>query len=240
MEIRLELLTFSFAAGFWAFLNPCAFAMLPAYVASYLNTSNDSDSTTIYSAARGMTLGIVVSGGFLTVFVLVGIGVSVFSGAFGRYYPWIGTAMGVLLIVLGVFMVAGKNLLMLHVFERLAGRISQAKSNTSQRKLNFFYFYGVSYALASLGCAFPIFIPVVVNSFSSNFLNGIAQFGFYALGMTLPMIGLSLLMVFSKEFVERSIPVVMKAMGWLSGIVVIAAGIYLIWYYLFYTNLLVL
>ena len=58
--------------------------------------------------------------------------------------------------------------------------------------------------------------------------------------MALMMLGLSVLMVFSKQLVERILPRRMRAIRWLAGVGVMAAGAYLIYYNLFFSELIVL
>ena len=54
------------------------------------------------------------------------------------------------------------------------------------------------------------------------------------------MRGLSELMVYSKTFVEHAVPRLMRAIRWVAGLGVVAAGAYLIFYNLFFSGLIVL
>jgi hypothetical protein len=56
--------------------------------------------------------------------------------------------------------------------------------------------------------------------------------------MTLMMLGLSIVMVLSKELVAKAIPVLMRAMRWIGAVGVLAAGLYLLWYNLIYSGLI--
>lgn len=54
------------------------------------------------------------------------------------------------------------------------------------------------------------------------------------------MLGLSVLMVYSKTFVAHLVPRLMRAVRWVAGAGVAAAGAYLVYYNLFFSGLLVL
>lgn len=238
MELQIDLISWSFGAGVFAFFNPCGFAMLPAYVSYYLGRAEEDAHGGWRLLLRGLTLGGVVSAGFLTVFSALGVIISFIGGAIGAAIPWVGAAIGFGLVVLGLTMLFGNVSLSLPALERLAGRISQARGNSSRRGLSFYYFYGITYALASTGCTLPLFLIVVGTAFAGGVLNGVVQFGAYSLGMTLMMLGLSIVMVLSKELVAKAIPVLMRAMRWIGAVGVLAAGLYLLWYNLIYSGLI--
>jgi cytochrome c biogenesis protein CcdA len=239
MDIRLDLIGWSFGAGIFAFFNPCGFAMLPAYVAHYLGREEEGHWTLLRAFVKGLSLGSVVSAGFVTVFAVLGGIVSLVGGAIGATLPWVGALIGLGLLGLGVSMLLGKAI-SLPALERLGGKIAQARGNPGQRDLPFYYLYGMTYALASTSCTLPVFIIVVGNAFAGGVLNGFVQFGAYTLGMALMMIALSVVMAFSKELVISFMPQLMRAMRWIGGLGVIAAGAYLVYYNLIYSGTLAL
>lgn len=234
MEIKLELIRWSFGAGILAFFNPCGFAMLPAYVAYYLGNSEPTVQSKLRALLNGLILGAVVSAGFLTVFSILGVIISLLGGAIGKFFPWAGALIGLGLLFVGAKMLSGNVPIGIPLLERLAGKISQSQGNPHPGGLSFYYFYGITYALASCGCTLPIFMIVIGTALAGGALNGFAQFGAYALAMALMMIALSIIMVFSRELISRILPSLMRVMRWAGGLGVIAAGAYLIYYNLFY------
>ena len=65
--------------------------------------------------------------------------------------------------------------------------------------------YGVSYAVASLSCTLPIFLAIVSQTFSrDSFLDGVAVYIAYALGMGLVLMSLTLLLAFAKHSMVHS------------------------------------
>lgn len=238
MDIRIELVSASFALGFWALLNPCGSAMLPAYIAHYLGSVRDDSESERSSAVRGLSLGLALGGGFLTVFSLVGILFSFLKGVLVEYGLWIGAGMGVLLIILGALMLMGKNPLMVPAFERMAGRVQQANQADPGKDLRFYYLFGISYALASLGCTLPIFLPVIGYAFTQGWLNGLVQFGAYAMGMMVTAMAVSIAMVYARDWAREIFYKLIRAFRWIGGIAVVVAGIFLIWYNLIYSMLI--
>ncbi len=238
MGIDIAYVSYAFSVGIVGFLNPCGFAMLPAYVAHYLGAAERYNRSIGQNILRALGLGLTVSAGFVTVFGLIGLLFSLIRDFLVPNAFWIGAIMGALLMVLGLLMLLGKNPLMIPAFERWAGRVSQIKGSQAEKDLLFYYLYGVSYALASLGCAMPIFLSVIGYSFTEGWLNGAVQFGAYALGMSMTMMAVSLISALSKNLMRAILPIIMGGFRWVSGLVVIGIGLYLIWYNLIYTRVL--
>ncbi|MFB6285305.1 MAG: cytochrome c biogenesis CcdA family protein [Candidatus Bipolaricaulia bacterium] len=240
MEIRLDLLAWSFSAGIAAFFNPCGFAMLPAYVAHYLGRNAQEDNAaSVQTVLKGISLGAIVSGGFLTTFAILGVAAAPLGSAIGDYIHWAGTIIGGLLVILGILMLLGNTGLSVAAIERLADRISAAgQDDSGTRGLKFYYFYGIAYAVASVGCTLPIFMIVLQSAIQGGFANSVVQFGAYALGMSIMMLGLSVIMVLSKGLIQRAMPVLMQGIRWVGGVIVIGAGGYLVWYNVVYAGLI--
>ena len=238
MDIRFDLLAWSFSAGIAAFFNPCGFAMLPAYVAHYLGRHADEEGgVSPQTVVNGVSLGAIVSGGFLTTFLILGLAAAPLGSAIGAYIHWAGTIIGVALVILGVLMLLGNTGLTVAALERLADRISAAgKDDSGSRGLKFYYFYGIAYAVASVGCTLPIFMIVLQSAIQGGFANSVVQFGAYAMGMSVMMLALSVVMVLSKELIQRVMPMLMQGIRWVGGIIVIGAGGYLVWYNVVYAG----
>ena len=92
---------FAFTAGLVATLNPCGFAMLPAYL-SYFMGLDDGEAGSGSPALRAVQVGAVVSAGFLLVFGLAGILITLGVRAVVDALPWIAMLVG-----LGVMLLKG-------------------------------------------------------------------------------------------------------------------------------------
>lgn len=256
LELDFALLAFSFTAGVFAFFNPCGFALLPAYVSYHLAGAEERESPGRVrgrelgrTLLRGLGLGTAVGGGFLTVFTALGVIVSLLSGALGPFLPWVSAGIGAGLFVLGVLLFLGRAPLggRLSGLERMAARLApqpplpnppHPQARGHRQGLAFHYLYGVSYALASTSCTLPIFLIVASSALASGLFGGLIQFGAYTLGMTLMMMGLSVLTALSREVLQHLLGPVMRFVRWAGIVGVMAAGAYLVYSNLFYSGIL--
>ncbi len=240
-----EMLAIAFSAGVITFFNPCGFALLPAYVSYYLGRCNNpseapiSKDAWLRSGGRGLLLGLIVSVGFFTVFGVLGLAFSLVGGSImrllGPQLPWIAATIGALLIVLGLLMFFGSFSMGLSL-DRLAARLM---GNPAPRQgLLPYYLYGIGYAVGSVGCTLPIFLIWVIQPLLQGFVGGLFNFLAYASGMALMMVALSLLMSFSKEFVQQYLRPLMKYVPRAAALVMVGAGAYLIYYNLIYSGII--
>lgn len=229
------MISLAFVAGVVTFFNPCGFALLPAYVAHYLGQHKGSTASNwLMIGWHGLKLGLVVSAGFFTVFGALGVAFSLVGSAvlsrLGPHLPWVAASIGGILIVLGMLMLFGSFSVGLSL-EAIATRIAQDNPHNSLRS---YYLYGISYAVGSIGCVFPIFFVWVVQPLLQGFVSGLVNFVAYASGMALMMIALSLTISFSKELIEGYLRPLMRYVHKAAALVMIGAGAYLIYYNLIY------
>jgi cytochrome c-type biogenesis protein len=205
MQGDWSLMGSALSAGMVAFLNPCGFALLPSYISHYLGGRAHLRRERWWERAlQGLALGGAVSAGFFTVFLLLGIAVSLVGTALGAYFPWAAMLLGLGLMALGIFTLGGRELALPLSFQ----------VRSSSQGLLFYYLYGISYAIASCGCTLPIFMIYVVRPiFTVGPLNGLLNFIAYALGMTLMMLLLSVSIAYSKGSLDRSLPLRQAVIG---------------------------
>ena len=214
-------LAFAFGAGMLATVNPCGFAMLPAYLAYFLGA--DSSAKDVRSSVqRSLAVGLAVSAGFLAVFSLVALAIYQLSASVDRWTPWATIVIGAALLLLGLAMLRGyEPVLSLPKLQR-GGRERTAAS---------MFVFGVSYAIASISCALPIFTSAVVGTFRrENLLSSLSVLVAYSLGMTLVLLALTVSMGLARQsilrWLRRGLPYVNRA----SGLLLIVAGAYLVHY----------
>lgn len=175
MEIPFAL---AFTAGLVATVNPCGFAMLPAYLAYFMGTEDQGRTHGPRTVGRGLVVGGVVSAGFLTVFgvagVLITLGVQAVVGAL----PWAAMVVGVAVALLGVAMLAGLE---------PASSLPKLASGGPSRGLGGVYVFGLSYAVASLSCTLPIFLVVVAGTIPQLGFLSVHNPGLVALGQDFAM-----------------------------------------------------
>ncbi len=157
-------LAYAFTAGAVATVNPCGFAMLPAYLSYFLGieAAKGVEDDRRASVGTALLVGAAVSAGFLVVFGIVGTLVNAGVSSFIDYVKWATIAIGIGLVVLGIAMLRGYHL------PFSTPRLDKGGRN---RTLGSIFLFGVSYAIASISCTLPIFLVVVFGTLSrTNFV----------------------------------------------------------------------
>lgn len=164
------------AAGMLAAVNPCGFAMLPAYL-SLLVLGDDSPSrATAIGRALAATAAMTV--GFAAVFGIFGLVIAPVAGQVQQHLPWFTVALGLALLAVGVWLLAGRDLPMLIPKLRRGPAVTRSAGSMA--------LFGGAYAIASLGCTIGPFLAIVVSAFrTDSTLTGVALFAAYAAGMGL-------------------------------------------------------
>ena len=217
-------LAFAFSAGLIAAVNPCGFAMLPAYLSYFLGIEQRSDDGSPDSRAsivRALYVGTTVSLGFLVVFGVVGLAVSLGLSGVRDVIPWVTIVIGAGLVALGVAMLAGFRL------QVALPRIQRGAEGGSFGSL---FLFGVSYATASLSCALPVFLVAVADSVS-GFASGVAAFAVYSLAMCLVLMSLTVSLAVARRSLVGVLRRVMVHVDRIAGVLLILAGGYTIWYW---------
>jgi cytochrome c-type biogenesis protein len=216
-----QTLTVAFAAGMLAVVNPCGFAMLPAYVGYFLGLEG-GDRDTRTSISRSLGVGLAVSAGFIAVFSVIGLVVHHLNT---RVYEWsalITMVIGAGLVVLGVAMLRG--------YEPVVNLPKLSKGGRTRDTRSMFVF-GVSYAIASLSCALPLFIATVAGTFRrESALASLGSFGAYALGMTLVLLAITVSLGMARHGLVTRLRRVLPHVTRASGLLLVLAGAYLAHY----------
>ena len=222
-------LGFAFGAGIVAAVNPCGFAMLPAYLSLYLGSQEEGfeKRSAIRRMIRAVLIGGVVSLGFILLFGLAGVIVAAGGSAILGFMPWVGAVIGVGLIVMGLWMLAGRTLYA-GVFERLAARVG----DPTAMGVRGFFLFGLAYGLASLSCTLPVFLAVMGGGLTAgSFVTGAGQFVSYGLGMTSVLLVLTLALALFKRGVVSRLRGVVPYVQILSAALLVAAGAYIVFYW---------
>ncbi|CAN5568739.1 cytochrome c biogenesis CcdA family protein [soil metagenome] len=214
-------LAVAFASGMVASVNPCGFAMLPAYLAWFVGDA-DTERSIVASLLRALVVGAIVAVAFVLVFGLAGLLFTELSLSVSRYTPWVTTTVGAALVVLGGAMLAG--------YEPKVS-LPRLERGTGGRGLGSMFLFGVSYAVASLSCTLPIFIANVTNTFSrSNFVSGLSVFLAYALGMGLVLMVVTVAVALARNSLVSNIRRVLPHVNRISGALLVVAGAYVAGY----------
>jgi cytochrome c-type biogenesis protein len=221
---------FAFGAGMVAAVNPCGFAMLPAYLSLYLGAREEEFAKRSASARalRALLVSLAVSSGFVLLFGAAGVVVAAGGHALLGVMPWVGISTGVVLSVVGMWMLAGRGLYA-SFFQRIAGRVGSPKLATPKG----FFLFGLGYGAASLSCTLPVFLLVVGSGIAAGgFLPAMGRFIGYALGMASVIVTLTLALAFFKGGLVAWFSRAMPYVRLVSALLLLGAGVYLVLYWL--------
>ncbi|MGC4814610.1 cytochrome c biogenesis CcdA family protein [Micromonospora sp. DT228] len=211
-------LLLALTAGMLGAVNPCGFALLPAYLSLLVAGASDVRGAVgrALTAAAGLTLGYVL------VFGAFGLALAPLAGWLRPRLPWMTVVLGVLLAVAGCWLIAGR---------RLPAPGWSARAPRLTRTWPSMALFGAAYALASLGCAIAPFLAIVVTSLQAGSTGrGLALFGAYALGMGLVVAVAALGVALLRDGLVARLRVAGALVPRLSGLVLLLAGGYVAWY----------
>lgn len=107
-------LALAFTAGLLATVNPCGFAMLPAFLSFYLGTTDsrrpNGSGAPGWRLGHGLAVGLAVSAGFAGVFVAAALLAAAGLTLLVRLVPWAALGIGLALVGLGGWLLAGRHL----------------------------------------------------------------------------------------------------------------------------------
>jgi cytochrome c biogenesis protein CcdA len=214
-------LAYAFGVGMVATVNPCGFAMLPAYLSFFLGLE-EADDDTRGSVVHALIIGATVTAGFLLVFGTLGILLDGALSSLQDWLPWVTIVLGALLVLLGAALLTGRSVTL---------RIPTPRQRGDGSQLLSVFVFGVSYALVSLSCTIPLFIAAVAPSFTdANFASGVAAFLAYGLGMGVVLIALTVALALAKHSLVRNLRKVLPYVYKVSGVLLVLAGLYVAYY----------
>jgi cytochrome c-type biogenesis protein len=209
------------AAGTLAAVNPCGFALLPAYL-SFLIVG-DGGAGRGAAVGRALAATAAMTAGFAAVFGAFGLVIAPLAGTVQRHLPWVTVGMGVLLVGLGGWLLAGRTLPGLG--------LAVSRGPVARRSLPSMALFGAAYAVASLSCTIGPFTAIVVTSFRAGSITaGVGLFLAYAAGMGLTVAVASLAVALAREGVLRRVRRAAPLLSRLGGGLLIVAGGYVAWY----------
>ncbi len=223
-------LGYAFGAGMAAAVNPCGFAMLPAYLGLYLGTSQAKSSSGYASQrmSQAYLVSLLVTAGFVLLFGAVGLLISAGARVLIGLFPWIALVIGVLLVGTGAWVLAGGGL-----YTSLGDRLAAQVGDVRQTNIRGYFLFWITYATASLSCTLPIFLAVVGSSMAAGSLLGaVSQFVLYALGMGTVIL---LLTISITLFEGAMLGLLRKALPYMrsaGAVLLILAGAFIVYYWL--------
>lgn len=214
------LLGFAFTLGALTFFAPCAYPLLPGYLAYYLGSAEDAETRPgrVLGAAQ---VGVLASAGFFLVYLALGGVVLAVGSAILANVVLLEAVVAVLLIGLGSAMAAGR-----------APSLSLALPERRHSSTGFFLF-GVGYAAAAAGCTAPVFVVVVASTLTVDLWLGAAMLAAYAAGMSALMVVITVLAGLGRGALLRRLSGRTAGFERAAGVLLVLAGVVQLYLFVF-------
>ena len=205
----------SFTAGVLSFLSPCVLPLIPSYVSFITGLSLDD-----VQRSRRVTLihSLLFVAGFTIVFLLLGATATALGQALVRHRDWVGRIGGVLVIVLGLYLLGVFNI---GAFAR------ERRVHIASKPLGYAgtLLVGMAFAAGWTPCIGPILGGVLTYTASSaDFNRGLALLFAYSLGLAVPFLLAAMMIDRFMELFQRY----RGALIWMSrisGALLVAVGL---------------
>ena len=125
------------AAGMAATVNPCGFALLPAYLSAFLGSEHRAGGAN--AVARALAVSAALTAGFVVVFGTFGLIVTPLALSVEDKLPWVTVVIGIGLVALGIALLAGRQPTL---------KIPKLQRGGSDETLPSMFLFGISYATA--------------------------------------------------------------------------------------------
>ncbi|WP_179471956.1 cytochrome c biogenesis CcdA family protein [Mycolicibacterium vinylchloridicum] len=213
------------AAGMVAALNPCGFAMLPAYLTLVVR-GEGADPRRCAAVGRALAATAAMALGFLAVFGLFGLLTVPVATVVQGYLPYATIVIGICLVSLGIWLVTGREL--------AGAAMGSSLRWAPTTRLGSMFGYGVGYAIASLSCTIGPFLAVTGSTVRSGSVAGsVLVYAAYAAGLALVVGVLAVGIAFTSSALVERMRQLMPYINRISGVVLIAVGLYVGYYGLY-------
>ena len=224
-----ELIGLAFAAGLVAALNPCGFAMLPAYLALVVR-GNGERGGVLTALGRAVAATAAMAFGFVAVFGTFGLLTIAAASTVQQYLPYVTVVIGLVLVTLGIWLLIGRD------FTALMPTAHTRWAPTA--RLGSMFGYGLSYAIASLSCTVGPFLAVTGVAFKGgSHIGGALVYVAYAAGFTLVVGALAVAAALASSAVADRMRRILPYLNRISGALLIVVGLYVSYYGLYEVRL---
>jgi cytochrome c biogenesis protein CcdA len=222
--VNQGLISLAFAAGLVAAVNPCGFAMLPAYLLLVVRGQQPGERRGLAAVGRALAATVGMALGFFTVFGLFGALTISAAATVQRYMPYATVVIGVVLVALGVWLLSGREL------TALTPRPLGPRWAPDVR-LGSMFGYGVSYAIASLSCTIGPFLAVTAAGLrAGSTATGVLVYLAYVAGLTLVVGVLAIAAAMTSSAVANRLRRVLPFVNRIGGALLVLVGLYVAYY----------
>lgn len=213
-------LAVAFTAGMLATVNPCALPMLPAYLGWFI-TGDEAGRQAGGAVPRAVAVALSVSFGFVAVFGALGALATAASAQVEEVTPWITPVVGLVLVGVGVALVSGRSVKL---------PLPRLDVGGGGRGAAAWVLYGASYAVVSVSCTLGVFLVHVSTTFGRSWATGLTQLAGFAAGFAVVLVALSVSVALARGSFTAAVRRVSAHAGRLGGVLLVATGLYLVWY----------
>lgn len=216
-------LLLAFTNGIVITVNPCGFAMLPAYLSFFVGSEDDgADKQGLApTIGRSLVVGVAVTGGFVGAFAVLGLVVHTLTDGIYDVAAWVSVVIGLALVAFGIALLRG--------FSPAFASPHLDKGGRS-RGVGSMVVFGVSYAVASVGCSLPLLLAYLVGSFNRGFASGAAFFVAFTVGFGLVITALTVTLGLGRRSLAIGLRRVLPYVNRIAGGLLVVTGAYLAYY----------
>ncbi|MGQ0773841.1 MAG: cytochrome c biogenesis CcdA family protein [Pseudonocardiales bacterium] len=212
---------FALGGGLVAAVNPCGFAMLPAYL-TLVVLGEDGQCARATAMVRALAATAMMTLGFLLVFGTFGLVIAPLTTSVQEYLPAVTVVIGVALLALGAWLLSGRELTLL---------LPKPGRGAPTARLGSMFGYGLAYAIASLSCTIGPFLAVTAGTFNSGSVrSGLLAYLAYGAGMALVVGVLAVATALASSAVTRGARRLMPHVNRISGVLLLVVGLYVGYY----------
>jgi cytochrome c biogenesis protein CcdA len=219
--IGYDLLVLAFTTGMVVTVNPCGFAMLPAYLSFFVGAETDTPKPVDDAVRRAVVVGAAMTAGFVATFAVIGLSVNLLTDAVYTIAPWLSLVIGIALFVLGVALLIG--------FQPIV-RMPHLERGGKSTDVPSMMLFGVSYAVASCGCTLPLFVGTMSTMFGRSFGEGAQYFLAYSIGFGLVITAMTVALALGHRSIVRQVRQVLPFVHRVAGALLVFTGLYITYY----------
>jgi cytochrome c-type biogenesis protein len=213
----------AFLGGILSFLSPCVLPLIPSYVSFITGISFEDFKKGDQDRIRKLTLvnSLAFVSGFSTVFILLGVSSTYVGRLLAVYYDYIRIIGGIIVIVLGLYVMG--------IF-KLAFLSSDKRVHLKSKPRGYFgsYVVGLTFGAGWTPCIGPILGSILlIASTTGSALQGFYLLLVYSLGLAIPFVATSLAIntfLSNVSIIRRYMKLIMV----ISGLLLIGFGLILL------------
>ena len=213
----------SFLKGLVAAVNPCAFVLLPTYLAFFLGSEAARPGDQRSTVRRALLVSASVSAGFMAVFVSIGLLSEYVTRWIEENAKYFTLVIAIVFVLGGVAMLTGR---------KLPISTPRLPFDRAGRSVGTMALYGVAYAVSSISCTLPLFITTMVgNGRRDGFGSGVLHVVAYGAGMALIVSALTVALAVANTSVLGALRNGSRHVDRIAAVLVVLSGLYLVYYF---------